>query len=273
MDKSGGERAYYDELWRQKGGRLEEDPKFREKVGIIREMIPADVETILDVGCGDGSLTNHLGTPYRTTGLDTSEVGLRHLRPPIIAVQASVADLPFADASYDLVLSSELLEHLDGPTFERAVKEIARVAKRYVLISVPNNENLRKRITRCPECRHEYHLYCHHRSFSESSLPGYFHDFHPMETRKCGHLERPSLNLFCAARQRLLGIFFYVSSVGLKCPKCGTLVNPPRSNTARRSAGRLLEIGERLFTLLLGIRAEPDWLIALLEKNSSRRIA
>jgi ubiquinone/menaquinone biosynthesis C-methylase UbiE len=155
MVNTSGEQAYCDELWRHKGSRLEEDPKFKEKIEIIKEMIPSSVATILDVGCGDGSLTNHLVSSYAATAVDTSPIGLSFLAATITAVQSSAADLPFPDAAFDLVLSSELLEHLDSPTFQRALEEIVRVSRRYILISMPNNENLRRRITHYFSCGHE----------------------------------------------------------------------------------------------------------------------
>jgi hypothetical protein len=185
-------------------------------------------------------------------------------------VQSSVAELPFPDAAFDLVLSSELLEHLESPTFKRALAEIIRVSKKYILISVPNNENLLRRITRCNSCGHTYHLYCHYRSFSKKSLPEYFRGFEVLQTRECGHLEKPSLNLFWKVRQRLFGIYSYISSIELLCPKCGARSIPPKKGILKHIARHALGLGEQLLIILLGMKAEPDWLIALFEKSATQ---
>src|SRR5260370_4593459 len=50
-------------------------------------------------------------------------------------VCASVVSLPFAGRSFDAVTCLEVLEHLDDPA--AAVRELARVARRAVLVSVP----------------------------------------------------------------------------------------------------------------------------------------
>jgi ubiquinone/menaquinone biosynthesis C-methylase UbiE len=56
--------------------------------------------------------------------------------PDARGVVASAYDLPWADDQFDLVLTMEVLEHLEDP--QRALREIARVSRRYVIASVPN---------------------------------------------------------------------------------------------------------------------------------------
>ena len=49
--------------------------------------------------------------------------------------EASIYALPFEDASFDLVVCCEVLEHLGEP--ERGLAEVARVARRGVVVSTP----------------------------------------------------------------------------------------------------------------------------------------
>jgi len=44
--------------------------------------------------------------------------------------------LPYKDNAFDLVLCTEVLEHLDDP--QKGLKELVRVSKKYLVISVPN---------------------------------------------------------------------------------------------------------------------------------------
>jgi 2-polyprenyl-3-methyl-5-hydroxy-6-metoxy-1,4-benzoquinol methylase len=96
--------------------------------------------TVLEVGCGEGHLTQHLFerlSPERFAACDLSLARVSsHVDPRIEFRTASADELPYANASFDLVVCCEVLEHLLDPT--RALGELARVTKRWALISTPN---------------------------------------------------------------------------------------------------------------------------------------
>ena len=100
-------------------------------------------ESVLDVGCGEGVLTlrwAELLAPNKVVGLDLPDPKLRaewsERRRDNLAFRTGQAeDLPFADGQYDLVAAIETLEHVSDP--ERVVREMARVARRHLLVSVP----------------------------------------------------------------------------------------------------------------------------------------
>jgi ubiquinone/menaquinone biosynthesis C-methylase UbiE len=88
----------------------------------------------LDVGCGTGALASRLAAAgYEMAGVDPSEGMLEVLRrraPAIRAVKASGTDLPFADDSFDLVLSVAVMHHIADPgDVRRTVAEMVRVAR------------------------------------------------------------------------------------------------------------------------------------------------
>ena len=88
---------------------------------------------ILDVGCGAGFLSNHLGSlGHDVTGLDASEdalaVAARHDLGHTVRYQKGDAlKLPFEDASFDVVCAMDFFEHLENP--EHAIAEAARVLR------------------------------------------------------------------------------------------------------------------------------------------------
>ena len=83
---------------------------------------------ILDVGCGTGHNLGLLARHGAAFGLDLNERGLQHAREvgrPLM--RADSARLPFADGSFDLVTSFDVMQCI--PTDREAVREMARVAK------------------------------------------------------------------------------------------------------------------------------------------------
>lgn len=94
-----------------------------------------DGETILDAGCGTGSLTFALpqrAKNLRIEGIDFSPAYIAHAtqhnRSPNISLRVGdVCALPFADASFDRVLSLLVLHFV--PDGRQAVSELRRVAR------------------------------------------------------------------------------------------------------------------------------------------------
>jgi len=85
---------------------------------------------ILDVGCDEGFLKRYLtGTPY--TGIDIADAADMQVN------LEKIDRLPFTDRSYECVLCTDVLEHLDN--LHAVFFELLRVADRTIIISWPNN--------------------------------------------------------------------------------------------------------------------------------------
>ncbi len=97
-------------------------------------------ESVLEVGCGEGRLSQHLfdlgRAPQRFDACDLSLSRLAVGLPSKIGLfEASAYRLPLPSRSYDLVICCEVLEHLEAPP--TALAEITRIARRFVLLSTP----------------------------------------------------------------------------------------------------------------------------------------
>ena len=113
--------------------------------GTLEELFTqADPQSLLDVGCGEGVLTHQwaqrLGDQRRVVGIDLDDPALhaewaKRTAPNLEYRVMKAENLPFADGEFDAVTAIEVLEHV--PDAEHTVAEMARVAKRWLLVSVP----------------------------------------------------------------------------------------------------------------------------------------
>ncbi len=103
----------------------------------------ADPGSLLDVGCGEGVLTHEwagrLGDK-RVVGIDLDDPLLHEQWKDRQAANLEymvmrAENLPFADGEFDVASAIEVLEHVPDP--EHTVAEMARVASRWLLVSVP----------------------------------------------------------------------------------------------------------------------------------------
>jgi ubiquinone/menaquinone biosynthesis C-methylase UbiE len=142
-------RDYYEELWE----RLPEELELPD-VNLRTAFARANVRTgdrVLDLGCGDGALTGMLAQAASrsgtVTGVDVAEAALRRarVRHPQLTFALAPIDgaLPFDDGSFDVVWSSEVIEHVADTA--RWLSEIRRVLvpRGRLLLTTPNHGRLR----------------------------------------------------------------------------------------------------------------------------------
>lgn len=108
----------------------------------LQRLIPAGVTSVLEVGCGEGYSTQKLRAFLPQAELHASDITpalvalTKQSNPTVQCSVESVYDLQRKDASVDLVFVLEVLEHLDRPV--AALNELARVTRKWAIISVPN---------------------------------------------------------------------------------------------------------------------------------------
>lgn len=228
-------------------------------------LIPKAVKSVLDVGCGSGIITNRV-LAERVVGLDFSRTALKKL--VYMGVEGNLLSLPFSDNSFDLIICSEVIEHISYFDYFQVLAELSRVSSQYLLISVPCEENLQRSQVICPGCGCRFQPYYHMRSFHEKSMKNLFveHGFSLKFLSTMGK-KRDYLGL-----SYLLNLFgkttFPKTTV---CPQCG-FYRKAMHGEAKASSGSthvkpqaegMKGIGRKLWPKG---KTRPRWWIALYEK-------
>ncbi len=139
-------QEYYDELWESLPADLSPPD-----IGPRRRFALANVasgDRVLDLGCGTGDLAADLAQAgARVIAADVAQAALdrAHARHPELALRPIALDgpLPFADGDFDVVWSSEVIEHVADTA--RWLSEVRRVLAPggRVLLTTPNHGRLR----------------------------------------------------------------------------------------------------------------------------------
>lgn len=101
---------------------------------------------ILDAGCGGGAYVEFLAQKgFGATGVDKYDEFLQVAREQGrlgTYVQGDVTSLPFPDKAFDCTYCFDVLEHVDD---ESAIKELARVTSKRLIIAVPREDGIMHR--------------------------------------------------------------------------------------------------------------------------------
>ncbi|MBC8434349.1 class I SAM-dependent methyltransferase [Desulfobacula sp.] len=98
----------------------------------INEVISLNPKEVLEIGIGNGFVHNYFkkkGVKIKTLDID------KGLNPDVVG---SVLGVPFFDETFDVVACYELLEHLPYSNFRESLKEIHRVSRKHVILSLPD---------------------------------------------------------------------------------------------------------------------------------------
>lgn len=162
---------YYDQesVWSE-----EIDELNVERIKTILNVIPEKVSSILEIGCGDGRIINQINNKQIVIGLDTSRLPLTNVIGDSFLGQSG--SIPMKESSLDLVLASEILEHLTDEQLAKTCSEMERVARSYILVTVPYKEKPYMTFVKCNNCGFAFSPYGHKQYFDEKRLKTIFPD-------------------------------------------------------------------------------------------------
>lgn len=102
------------------------------EIAEIRRRLPGKHNRSLEIGCGFGRLTPHFAASSALhTAIDINPQALAIARrhyPHFDFREGSATDLPFPDATFDLITTWTVLQHLPPNRVDEAIREIGRVA-------------------------------------------------------------------------------------------------------------------------------------------------
>ncbi|MEO1999908.1 MAG: methyltransferase domain-containing protein [Planctomycetaceae bacterium] len=125
-------------------------------------------QVILDAGAGEGSLVRQLRqdcTQAEVQGVD--------LAPKNRDVdQGDLTNLAYADACFDTVFCSEVIEHLTPEDTSTVMRELARVLRPggSLIVTTPFAETLAESTVACPRCDCAFHRWGHQQSFVQGDF-------------------------------------------------------------------------------------------------------
>lgn len=129
---------------------------------------------VLNIGVGNGYFELQAQKAgWSIYALDPDEVAIKRLKAANISAEVGhIERMPYEDNSFDFVVASEVLEHLDDEQRAQGIKEIARILKDggHFMGTVPYNENLRVNMVLCPYCGEMFHRWGHHKSFQLADI-------------------------------------------------------------------------------------------------------
>ncbi len=249
------ESRYYNqkEIWENYGNKTEMD---RAKKTI--DLIPKDVKSVLDIGCGNGIVTNMIQSPF-VVGLDLGRSPLNHVKKH--TVQASLDALPIKNQKFDLIILTEVLEHLDNESFIKAIKELNRLNAKYYLITVPFKEQLDFNLCKCDACGNLFNQFHHYRRFDDAWFIKEFKDYSLEKEQYARYVWIANEKI-----TRLRHSFnIYQHSDYAICNKCGHPSDRPKPTLIRYMFKGFI-IADYYFKELLNIR-RPYYQMVLLKRR------
>jgi ubiquinone/menaquinone biosynthesis C-methylase UbiE len=109
------------------------------QIALLGALDELPFENVLDVGCAEGYFMTLISDRFQREvwGVDLSTVALAkaHEKYGLPVAAADATRLPFSDGSFDLVYSTEVIEHMLDP--DQMIAEMRRVSRGTVLVTTP----------------------------------------------------------------------------------------------------------------------------------------
>jgi SAM-dependent methyltransferase len=142
------DRDYFDKWYRSRSHRVHDLAEVRRKVALAvttaEYFLRRPIESVLDVGCGEGAWFKHLRVLRRRahyTGIEASEYAVERFGTERNIRKGTFGDLRSVRSTYDLVVCSDVLHYVGERELERGLPELERVTGGLAFIEVLTSED------------------------------------------------------------------------------------------------------------------------------------
>lgn len=263
------EKEYYESesFWE---GEMLMDRGNQKRIERTAQLIPSGVESLIDVGCGNGVFLNYLLENKRhldLMGVDRSDTALSYVRTK--KQNEDISILSFESSSFDCVSCLEVVEHLPVDIYEKSLSELARISRRYILLSVPYSEKLEDGYTRCPGCKSIFNSDLHLRSFDDDTFESLFekYGYRNIASEKLGEIKS------FVGHSLYRRLFYSHQKLTWRspiCPICGFTgpINVDKEVASLPQRKSVISYCTAIPKLIWPKRTSHYWILGLFERNS-----
>ena len=142
------DRDYFDKWYRSRSHRVHDLAEVRRKVALAvttaEYFLRRPIESVLDVGCGEGAWSRHLHVLRPRAyyaGIEASDYAVGRFGAERNIRKGTFGDLRSVRSTFDLVVCSDVLHYVEEGELDRGLPELARITDGLAFIEVLTSED------------------------------------------------------------------------------------------------------------------------------------
>lgn len=161
----------------------------KDLVRVVGKHLQFENKTVMDYGCGLGFFSEEIMKQYNPAAVYACDLASESVKKTIDRCKgygsfkgAYLIDdnqLPLEEGTFDIVVVLEIVEHLSEEALDFLLKQVNRLLRvgGVLVVTTPNEENLKNNIQVCPDCGCYFHSVQHVRSWSDKTLMSYVNKY------------------------------------------------------------------------------------------------